>query len=74
MLKKSTSFGQTVAVDGGGGRLDHNADLDLLAEGMPSLLSSRLTSSQKLLGVANLPDGGDHREHNGDVAEGGGAE
>ena len=65
---------QTVAVDGGGGRLDHDADLDLLAVGDALLLQLALDFLAELLGLADLPDGGDHREHDAQLAEGGGAE
>ena len=65
---------QTVAVDGGGGRLDHDADLDLLAVGDALLLQFALDLLAELLGLAHLPDGGDHREHDAQLAKGGGAE
>ena len=65
---------QTITVDGRGGRLDHNADLHILAVGDALVFQLAADLLAHALGLTDLPDGGDHREHNAQLAECGRAE
>ena len=65
---------QTVTVDGRGGRLDHNADLHILAVRDALVFQLAADLLAHALGLTDLPDGGDHREHNAQLAECGRAE
>ena len=67
-------LGQTVAVDGGGRGLDHDADLHILAVGDALMLEVALDFLAQLLGFPHFPHAGDHGEHDAQLAVGRGAE